>query len=292
MRGAALMMASMVAFTLNDTCMKALAGDIPLMQVLFIRGILTSVMMLALAGWLGQMRFRLPRRDWALIAARTVAEVGAAWFFLTALFNMPIANVTAILQALPLTVTLAGALFLGETFGWRRLLAILTGFVGVLLIVRPGAEGFTTWSVYALIAVGFVTLRDLMARQLSRDVPSTTVAFCAAFAVTVFAGLNMTQAEWQPVDAGAAWLMLAASVFVVGGYLFSVMVMRVGDIGFVAPFRYTSLLSALALGYLVFGHWPDRLTLLGSLIVVATGLFTLYRERLGMRRAVPGLRIR
>lgn len=278
-RGAILMMASMIAFTLNDTCFKALSDELPLFQALLIRGVVTMVLLFGIAWGMGALRLRLPKADWGFIAIRTVAEIGAAYFFLTALFNMEIANVTAILQALPLTVTLAGAVFLGEAVGWRRLLAILVGFVGVMLIVRPGPDGFNSYAVYALIAVAFVTMRDLASRRLSKNVPSLVVALAAAAGVTLFAAIGTFSEQWVPVSELAALQLMGASFFIIGGYLFSVMVMRVGDIGFVAPFRYTGLLWALIMGFFVFGDWPDPITLLGGAIVVATGIFTFYRER-------------
>ncbi|MEP4637666.1 MAG: EamA/RhaT family transporter, partial [Yoonia sp.] len=104
MTGALLMMASMASFTLNDAMIKLTGGAVPLMQLLFLRGVLSSLLILALAQRLGAIHFRIASRDWWLIAIRSGAEVGAAYFFLTALFNMPLANVTAILQVLPLTV--------------------------------------------------------------------------------------------------------------------------------------------------------------------------------------------
>lgn len=278
MRGAALMAGSMTAFTVNDVFMKALSDELPLMQALFMRGVGVVVMLAVLARILGQLRFDLDRRDWRLIALRSLAEVGGAYFFLTALFHMPIANLSAILQALPLTVSLAGALFLGEALGWRRMTAIMVGFVGVLMIVRPGAAGFNSYALYGLAAVACVTLRDLAVRRMSRNAPSVLVALMAAVAVTVFAGLYASVIDWAPISAKAAWQMAGSMVFIVGGYVFSVAAMRSGDISFIAPFRYTSLLVALILGALVFGAFPDFWTLLGAGIVVVTGLFTLYRE--------------
>ena len=181
--GAMLMMASMAAFTFNDAMMKAMAGEVPLNQLLFLRGVLTSVAVGLMAWRMKALVVRLPRRDRWLVALRMGAETGAAYFFLTALFNMPLANVTAILQALPLTISLMAALVLKEPMGWRRLTAILVGFVGVMLIVRPGAEGFNTYSLYGLTAVGFVTMRDLCTRKLSRDTPSMLVTLVTSMAV-------------------------------------------------------------------------------------------------------------
>ena len=291
-RGAVLMTVSMAAFTINDTQMKLLAGEIPLFQLLFLRGVLTTVLTFFLALRMGALLRRLPRRDWGFVALRTVAEVAAAYFFLTALFNMPIANVTAILQALPLTVTLAAAVFLGVPVGWRRWSAILVGLAGVLLILRPGPEGFDIYSVYALIAVACVTLRDLATRQLSAATPSLLVTFATSFAIMTFFGLASLGIDWVAMDARSSALTAGAAAMVIAGYLCSIMVMRVGDISFVAPFRYTGLIWALVLGWLVFGEWPRPLTLLGAAIVVGSGLFMLYREhrlnvaRLAMRKAL------
>lgn len=291
-RGALLMMGSMAAFTINDAFMKSLSGTLPLFQVLFIRGVATTLMLVALSQAMGGLRGDLTRRDHQLVALRTVAEIGAAYFFISALFNMPIANATAILQVLPLTVTLAGALFLGEAIGWRRISAILVGFFGVLLIVRPGAEGFTFYSVYALIAVVCVTVRDLATRRLTAHVPSFLVALSASVGVTLFAGVTALGVEWRPVDAGSAGAIAGAAVFLIGGYLFSVMAMRVGEVAIVAPFRYTAILWALVLGFAVFGEWPAWTTILGAAIVAATGIYTFYRERAqSLRQTVP-LRMR
>src|SRR6056300_623497 len=148
--GALLMMASMAAFTINDTFVKLLGATLPLGQILFLRGAATSVILLILCWKLRALGLRLQGRDWTIIAIRTLAEMAAAYFFLTALIHMPLANVTAILQALPLTVALAAAFFLKEEVGWKRFVAIGIGFVGVYLIVRPGGDDFTIYSVYAL----------------------------------------------------------------------------------------------------------------------------------------------
>jgi S-adenosylmethionine uptake transporter len=263
----------------NDTFMKATAGAVPLFQLLFLRGILATGFIGTLAVARGAFRARPTRQDWLLIALRSLAELGAAYFFVTALLHMPLANMTAILQVLPLSVTLASALFLRELVGWRRMGAIAVGFCGMLLIVRPGTEGFNIWSVYALLSVLCVTARDLAVRRMSRSLPSLFVTFSASFTVLVASGLACLWGDWAPITPTLAWLILGAAVFVVGGYHFSVQVMRQGDIAFVAPFRYTGLLWALVLGWLVFGDWPSALTLAGASIIVATGLFTLYRER-------------
>ncbi|MBO6899489.1 MAG: DMT family transporter [Shimia sp.] len=278
-KGALLMMLSMAAFTFNDTLVKSLGTDVPLFQMLFLRGALASVLIWGLAKSLGKLRWSLSRQDWALVIVRTVAEIGAAYFFITALYHMPLANVTAILQILPLTVTLGGALFFGESVGWRRASAIAAGFVGMLLIVRPGPDGFDQYAIYAMVAVAFVTLRDLSTRKMSPNVPSLTVTLVASLGVMVFAGVASLGGDWVILD-GRQWMLLSgAALFILGGYLFSVLVMRVGEVSFIAPFRYSGLLWALILGFVVFGDWPDPITLTGAVIVVGAGVFTLLRGR-------------
>lgn len=288
MRAAGLMILAMAAFTINDTFLKAVSAELPLSQALFLRGCLTSALIGAVVWQRGLFRVRLASSDRWRVGARGLAEAAAAFFFLTALFNMPIANATAVLQALPLTVTLAGALFMGEPLGWRRLTAILVGFVGVLLILRPGSEGFNIFALSAVAAVLAVTARDLLARTLTGSVPSLVAAFWSALPVTILGLLLSLTGGWVWPSLTASVQLTGSALFIFAAYILSVAVMRIGDIAFVAPFRYTGLLWALALGYLVFDEWPDAVTLVGAGIVVATGIYTFHRERqLGRRAAAP-----
>lgn len=277
--GALLMIGSMAGFTINDTLVKMVGGEMPLSQILTLRGVVATLLIYLLARRSGSLRWNLAKGDWGLVAARCVAELLSTYLFLTALMVTPLANLTAILQGLPLTITLGAALFFGEPVGWRRMSAILVGFCGILLIVRPGVDGFGSGTLYALGAVIAITARDLLTRRMSSEVPSMVVTLLASLTVLVFGLVASTQVTWQPVTVNSLAIVTGAAVFIFVGYLCSVMTMRVGDVAFVSPFRYTGLLWALLLGWLVFGDWPDPLTLLGAAIVVATGLFTLYRER-------------
>jgi drug/metabolite transporter (DMT)-like permease len=279
LRGALYMNVAMAAFTLNDTGMKAATETLPLFEAIAFRGVLTLAMLAALGVAMGGLRHRLSRADRRVVALRTLAEIAATGLFLTALMHMPLANLSAILQSLPLAVTLGAAVAFRERIGWRRMVAILIGFCGVLLIIRPGTEGFDHWSVMGLASVACVVLRDLATRRLSPAVPSVLVSIWSAAGVTAMGLLGCLFGGVEPLAPGEAALVGAASVFLIAGYMFGVMAMRVGDIGFVAPFRYTSLLWALVLGWALFGTWPDPLTLIGAGIVIVTGIFTLYRER-------------
>jgi drug/metabolite transporter (DMT)-like permease len=279
LRGAAFMMAAMAGFSGNDAFVKSVAGDLPVSQAVFIRGAITTLIIAGLAWRQGALGFRPRHRDRRLIGLRCLAEIGSTACFLTALFHMPLANASAILQSLPLAVTLAAALVFGEPVGWRRYLAIGIGFTGVLIIVRPGTAGFNGYAFWALAAIVFIVTRDLGTRRLSPEVPGLAVALVTSLVLTASAALAAAIEDWQPVEARHLLALGIASVGLGVGYVFGVASMRVGEIGFVQPFRYSLLVWAMLLGIVMFDEWPDAWMLTGSAIVIATGLFTLYRER-------------
>ncbi|MFT4608930.1 MAG: drug/metabolite transporter (DMT)-like permease [Chitinophagales bacterium] len=284
MRGALFMMASMAGFVLNDAMIKLVSEDLELFQAVFLRGIFATLL-LGILAWHKKVIFHRPESgEFKIIAWRTLAEICATFCFLTALFNMPLANATAILQSLPLSVTLAASIFLGYKVGWRRYSAILIGFVGVLIIVRPGTDGFNVYSLWALGAVAFVTLRDLLSHQLKSSTPSIFVALLTSVSIMILAGMASAIQEWHDVSP-LTWLYLAtAGGFILIGYIAAIAAMRDVEISFVSPFRYTVLIWALLLGFFVFGEVPDAITIIGSLIVVGTGMYTFYRERKTLTR--------
>jgi drug/metabolite transporter (DMT)-like permease len=279
LEGAGFMLACMAGFASNDACMKALAGEVPISQGVFVRGLIATLLLGLMAWRQRALRLRPAARDVRLIGLRLVAEIGGTVAFLTALFNMPIANASAILQSLPLAVTLGAALFLGEPVGWRRYAAIAVGFLGVLVIVRPGSDGFNAYAIWALAAVGFIVMRDLSTRRMAPHLPAIAVAFVTSAGLTAAAGVAGALEDWQPLDLRQLAVLAAAAVFTIVGTVAGVTAMRRGEIGFVQPFRYTLLLFAMIYGLVLFGEVPDAWTLTGSAIVVGTGLFTLHRER-------------
>ncbi len=287
-RGAHFMSVAMAAFTMNDACMKAVTQTLPLYQAILIRGILCTIALVLIAWRLGGLSLAMEPDDRRWLALRTVGEVGGTLTFLSALRFMPLATLSAIMQFLPLAVTLAAALFLHEPIGWRRLSAILAGLAGVLLIVRPGTEGFDRWALVALASVGFVVLRDLATRRMSSAMPSVTIAVAASASVAVTAAAIVPVHGWDEVRPGNALLIALAATCLVAGYLYIVKAMRVGEIGPVAPFRYTSLVFAIVLGWAFFGQLPDALTLAGAAVVILTGIYSFHRERrLGRAVSLP-----
>lgn len=279
-RGVLYMCISMFAFTLNDTFMKAAMDDLPLFQAIALRGVLSSIGLVVIALVTTRSLRLIPSgRDLQMLSLRTLADVGATVLFLGALVHMPLANLSAIIQFLPLAVTLMSALILGDKIGWRRMLAILTGFIGVMMIIRPGAAQFDIWSVMGLGSVVCVVVRDLSTRQFSSAMPSSIAAVWAALAVTVMGLVGALAQGWRPVGFDTTLLLLGAAFFLIVGYMYAIMVMRIGEIGITAPFRYTSLLWAIVLGWMLFGTLPDLMASLGSAVVVASGIYMLLRER-------------
>ena len=274
----------MAGFVFNDALMKLASAGVPLFQAIFLRGLVATSLIFALAWAFGALRTMPRGRDARLVVLRMVAEIGATSLFLMALFNMALANATAIIQVTPLVVTLAAALFLGEPVGWRRWTAIGIGFVGMILIVGPGTEGLNAYAFAAIGAVGFIVMRDIVTRGLSREVPSLLVTVATAASITVFAGAITLWQGWQPVDNPAhLWALGAAALLLLLGYYAGIQTMRTGEIGAVAPFRYTNLLWAITLGLVVFGEIPSPIALLGAAIIAGAGLYSLHREKVRAR---------
>ena len=278
--GATLMMCCVLAYVLNDAVMKLLFADIDFSQAIFLRGLVSLPPLLILAFMTKTLLQKYSTKNQCLLIIRILAEIGTTVTFLTALKHMPLANVTAILQSLPLAITMADAIFLGEPVGWRRWSAICVGFTGVLIIIRPGLAGFNSYSLLALAAVILLTVREISTRQLDHEIPTVTVALSATLGITAFAALMLIGTEWADINFASWSLIIVAAAAVTVATLLSVVAMRTGDIGFVSPFRYTSLIGAIGLGILLFGEWPDGVTLLGAAIIAFAGIYSLYREQI------------
>jgi len=284
-RASLYMVLSMAGFTFNDVLVKSLDGALSSNQVMGVRGACLSALILLLL-WQRGLLNRLGEAFTALVGMRASMELLATFFFLSALTQMSLASISAILQALPLVVTFGAAILFREPVGWRRWLAIFIGFAGVMIIIRPGTDGFHPASILMVVSVLFAAGRDLATRALPASTPSLIVTAATALLVTV-AGFALTLANgtWVPVQGVQLGTLAMASVFLFFGYQFIILAMRTGDIAYVVPYRYTSLLWAVGLGYLVFDEMPDKWTIVGSMIVISMGLFTLYREVVRSRQA-------
>lgn len=273
------MVVSMVTFSTNDAITKFSSESMNMAQVMVVRGLFASVLICILAWRSGA--FANPRLIvQPIVAVRALCEAAATVTFLIALAHLPIANVSAVLQALPLAVTMGAAMFFGEGVGWRRWVAIMAGFTGVLIIVRPGFDGFSAYSLLALLCVGFCTIRDLITSKLPSSIPTLLVSCATSIAVTL-TGLVLVSpmGGWTPMTVNSTLLLLLAAILVLFGYHFIILATRTGEMSFIAPFRYMSLLWSIVLGIVIFYEIPDMPMIVGSTFIVASGLYTLYRER-------------
>lgn len=279
-RGAALMVLAMLGFALEDTLIKLLADAVSVGQILAMLGLGGSIIFGGVVLMQGRPLFSanmvaLP------IALRAIGEMVGTICFISAIVLTPLSSASAILQATPLVVTLGAALFLGEPVGWRRWSAIIVGLMGVLLIIRPGLDSFEILSLLAVASVFCLTVRDLATRRAPSEISTMQLSFLG-FLVIVPAGLFLMLAQGTPLVPLRGWewgYICAALAIGVCAYYAIVAAMRVGEVSFVTPFRYTRLLFALIAGVFVFGERPDALTLIGAAIIVASGIYTVWRER-------------
>lgn len=273
------MTASMACFTLNDTVMKLASAHLPVGEMIVIRNSMATAAALAFAILTGAVALPASaRRD--LLGWRMLGEIGSTFCFLTALVHMPIADAIAIGQSTPIAVTAAAAVFLGEPVGWRRWLAALAGFIGVLFIIRPGTGAFSLPGLLVLASVGFVVMRDLVTRGIAATVPTATLVLMSAAATGLSGFFYYPFETWTLPAARDIGLLAVAAAALTTGYMFVVIAMRTGEIATAAPFRYTSMLFGLFAGYVTWGEIPDDYSMLGIVIVVAAGLYTLHRQRL------------
>jgi len=277
------MAVAMAGFTMNDSITKLMSSQMNFGQVMLVRGLFAIVLIGTLA--IHQRALRPLRTLFVKpVALRIIGEVGGTVSFLAAITHLPLANTSAILQALPLTITLGAALAFGEPVGWRRWSAIVAGFIGVLIIVRPGVAGFNQFTLLALVSVLFCSVRDLATKRIPSHIPSLFITLLTTITVTTAGALILFPlGGWTPLAGRSVGLLALAAVLVLIGYQCVIMALRSGDISAIAPFRYTALLWALLLGYLVFGDVPDVLMVTGASIIVASGLYAFYREHVRHR---------
>lgn len=274
------MAAAMASFTVNDTITKAVSAEMNIGQILLVRGAFAIVLIAALAIHRKALR---PLRTLLIgpVALRVIGEIGGTLTYMAAIAQIPLANASAIFQALPLVITLGAALVFGEPVGWRRWLAIAAGFIGVIVIVRPGAEGFSQAALLALASVGFCAVRDLATRVIPKELPTVFITLLTTVTVSTSGALVLVPlGGWTPPSGHALGLLALAAILILIGYQCIIVSLRTGDISAVAPFRYMALIWAMLLGYLVFGHRPDGAMLAGAAIIVLSGLYAFYRERI------------
>lgn len=271
------MLGGMFLFIINDALMKLARETYPPGQAIGLRAIFAVTICLALVFAFGhRQKLRMTfRRD---VLMRSGMDAVSTLCFISALGMLPLGNVTAIGMASPLIIVVLAA-FLGiERVGWRRMLAVAVGFCGVLVIVRPSAAGFDLAALLALANAGFVAARDLLTRRIGSDVPSLVISLSATICVgTLALAFGFTE-RWQPIwRIETAYLAVAAMLIATASFLI-VSAFRNTDLGVVSGFRYSVVIFAVIIGYLVWGDIPDTLAFVGIALIMGSGLYTIYRQ--------------
>ena len=277
-KGAFLISLAAACYVMSDIFMKFLSSEISMFQITFLRGLLVTFFLFSYC-YISKASFFI--REWKdrfVIAIRSILEVIMTYTFLTALFNMNVANANAILQLIPLMVLLGSFAFLRQSPKTHEWIAVLVGCLGAVIIIRPGALDFNFYTIHALVAVFCLAARDLLTVRLNKKIPSNIVAFYSALMLTLASFLLSK----EPVHFGHlnnSLFILYTAIFVSIGYIASVAAMRFGDVTFVSPFRYTALLWAMAMGFIFFQEIPKFTTLLGGLIIILAGTYIFYKSK-------------
>lgn len=284
-RGILLMTLGMGAFAVEDAFIKAATTRLVPGQILMMLGLAGAIVFGLAARRRGRRIWSREALHWAVMGRNAAEMIGSAAYVL-ALALVPLTLVTAVFQAIPLAVTMGAALFLGESVGWRRWAAILVGLAGVLIIIRPGAEGFEPASLLALVSVVGLGARDLFTRRIPQDLDTMQLSAWGFVAVALIGTVQLLSTGGALIPQGAEWWFLGGALGAgLAAYWWLTEATRVGELSVIMPFRYTRLLFALVIGTLAFGERPDAWTIVGSALVVASGIYTVLRERARARAA-------
>lgn len=288
-RAIAMMVLAVTLFSCLDTTAKWLAtlGGAPVTQVIWVRFFVQFVLLLVLVPAFGVVSlrgmFRVKRPGWQ--AARSVLMALTTAFNFLALQYLRLDQTITIMFLAPLMVALAAGPLLGEWVGVRRLLAILAGFGGILIVVRPGFADVPPALLYSFAAMSAYVAFALVTRHIAGDDPPLVTLFFSMFA-GVLLGLPFAAAEWQWDLPATTWLLLPITGILggAGHYLF-ILAYRLAPAGIITPFIYLQIVSMSALGYAVFGDLPDIWTVVGSCVIVASGIYLFHREQVVRRQA-------
>lgn len=277
-RGVLAISAGMAAFVANDTLVKYVSQTLPASQLILLRGIMASALLLVIAHAMGVTRRLADLLDGRVMARAGLDALGTVTY-LVSLFHIPLANATAINMATPLVVTVLAVVAYREQVNTARWLAIAVGCAGVLLVVQPGGAD---WSAYALLCLAgtlFQATRDFATRLIDRTIPSVLITLSTAITVTLFAGVWSLFQDWAPVQPVQLGLLAAASVFLSAGYFLVTVAMRAGEMSLIAPFRYSGLVFALLLGYAVWEQVPNAWAWAGIALLLGAGMWLMRAPR-------------
>lgn len=275
-RGIACMVGGGLLLTMNDAVVKWVSGDFQLGQILVSRGLAALIVIALVLCWRREFhvfRVRYPKVQ----LTRAVLMIASTFLFISGLRLMPLAENIAIAFVGPIFVTALAPLILAERVGWRRWSAVLVGFTGVLVMLRPGGESLNWAALFPAGAALCGAFRDLLTRRISHTEATGTTLFYSTLGVTL-AGAAVAPFAWQPPGATDLALLALAGLLLCAAHFLHIETFRFAEAALVTPFKYSSLLWAGVLGFLVWGDTPDRWTLLGATLLIASGLYIFHRE--------------
>ncbi len=273
---------SQTLFVTSDSVVKLAGAMMPVTQIMAVRGTLAVCLAGAVLAWtVDRARWRLAFQPF--VAARALLEAVLSALFLVSLPHLALGDITVIMQTTPLVITMLSALVLREAVGWRRWLAIMIGFAGVVLVAQPGVQAFNVYVITAVLVAIFVAVRDLLTRRLDRSIPTAAVTFSTTLSVCVLGFAGAPLEVWQPISWIGMVLLGASAILVTLANVFIIRAFRHVDVSVVSPFRYFGVVWAIILGYAIWSDVPNLLAISGTLLVVGSGLYTLHRETLKLR---------
>jgi drug/metabolite transporter (DMT)-like permease len=278
-RGIALIIAAMMLFVGNDALMKIANEFVTPAQAIFVRGWLVTVLLFAIAIAQGQLSAwrELAQRD---VLLRAALEGAGSYGYLFALAHLPLAIALAINMSVPLMILPFAVIILAERVGWRRWSALLVGFCGVLLIVKPGPEGVDWWAMLALVSTVAHAMRDVVTRRIPVAVPSVLITALSATVLGIGSGGVVLYEGWHPVPTTALISLAFAAVMVTAAMYLLVVGTRIGEASVIAGFRYSAMVWGIVVGYAIWGYLPDTAASIGIALIIGAGLYAAHRERL------------
>lgn len=272
----------MASYTINDVLVKQILQTHPVGEVIFVRGVICTLLLGALALAFGHAR-QLRRTMSRMLAARSLCDGLSTAGFIAALAHMKLANIAAVLQIAPLIITALSVLLYREVVGWRRWTAIGVGFIGAVLVIKPIPSEFNVWAIVGAASAFAAAVREIQTRQIGRAMPVFVVAFWGTVGITLCGAVFAVAEDWRMFTAGELLQLLVAAVFVGGAIYLLALGFRDADLSVVAPFRYSYLLTSALGGYLMFREVPDGWTVAGAALIVGSGIYALHRESVRRR---------
>lgn len=285
------MMLGFCAFApLIDVAAKMAVQSVGVGQVALLRMVVQAVLMVPVVWLLGQT-LRAPRPIQGLLAARAAMLIGSTLTFVAALYWMPLADALAIVFVEPFLLLVLGALIFGERVGPRRIAASGVGFAGALLVIQPNYAAFGWVALYPLATAAFFAVYLLLTRRIAREMaPEPIQALTALWGMVLMVPLLALGTFWSPLALSAAaapiwgWLV-AVGVAATLSHLLITYALRFAPAATLAPLHYLEIVTAVGLGWWVFGDWPDPLSWAGIAVIVAAGLYVIAREQALARQA-------